>query len=670
MIELLKKIFPARRRLRLRPAPLLAAPLLLAAACASIGNPSGGPRDEEPPRPVRSNPAPYSVNFSGKRVTIDFDELVNVKDAFSKVTVSPTSKETPRVSSSGRRVTVQFADSLLPNTTYSIDFGNSIEDNNEGNKIDNFNLTFSTGPEVDSLRISGVVLNAADLEPRQEMLVGIHSNLSDSAFRKLPLERITKTDDRGRFSIRGLKPGKYRVYALGDLNNDFRWDNPEEDLAFYDVVVSPSAKQATTVDSIYNELTHQIDTVVERQYTSFLPNDILLSVYNTNYKPQYLVDYARPDSARLTMRFNARSASLPAMTVVGAERMKDWYVAERSRYNDTITYWLKPKSLVVSDTLRIAARYQRTDTAQRLQWISDTLRFITPKVKLPKKSKKELEADTLPKINFLDMKVLAGSVHEVYAPLTIEFGTPLDTLFSDRLRLFEKIDTVYVPVAPGKMTVSPPDSLNPRRYRIEYPWEYGKGYKFSADTIAAVGIYSTFTRPQEVEFKIKKEEEYARLRFMVSGVPAGMSAFVQLLNSGDSPQRSEPVADGVAMFTDLAPGDYYVRLVEDRNGNGEFDPGDFDAGVQPEAVFYFPKKLKIKKGWTYNQDWNIDVIPVDLQKPAELRKAKYEDEKRRRNRNANTGVDEEEDDYFDPTANPFDPNQKKRRRNNPTGYSY
>ena len=209
MIELLKKIFPARRRLRLRPAPLLAAPLLLAAACASIGNPSGGPRDEEPPRPVRSNPAPYSVNFSGKRVTIDFDELVNVKDAFSKVTVSPTSKETPRVSSSGRRVTVQFADSLLPNTTYSIDFGNSIEDNNEGNKIDNFNLTFSTGPEVDSLRISGVVLNAADLEPRQEMLVGIHSNLSDSAFRKLPLERITKTDDRGRFSIRGLKPGKY-----------------------------------------------------------------------------------------------------------------------------------------------------------------------------------------------------------------------------------------------------------------------------------------------------------------------------------------------------------------------------------------------------------------------------------------------------------------------------
>ncbi len=669
MIHQIKKIFNIQKLRSLRLLPGACVIMLLAAACASIGNPSGGPRDEDPPKLITSDPLPYSTNFSGKRVMIEFDELVNVKDAFTKVTVSPTSKQTPRVSSSGRRVFVQFEDTLQSNTTYSIDFGNSIEDNNEANKLGNFNLTFSTGQDVDTLRISGVVLNASDLEPRQEMLVGIHSNLADSAFRKLPLERITKTDDRGRFSIRGLKPGKYRVYALGDLNNDYRWDNPEEDLAFFDVAVSPTSRPAIAIDSIYNELTHELDTVVERQYTQYLPNDLLLSVYNTNYKPQYLVDYARPDSTRLTMRFNARSDSLPILKVIGGEKMKDWFVAERSRYNDSITYWLKPRSLIISDTLRIAARYQLTDTLQRLQWVDDTLRFISPKVKPPKKKKKK-DADTVPEIKFLDMKVLASGTHDVYAPLVIEFAAPLDTLIADRFHLQEKKDTVYLDVPADRIHLSRLDSLNPRRYVVRYPWEYGKEYKFIADTIAATGIYGTFTSPQKVDFKIREEADYAKLRFVVSGVQPEMSAFIQLLDGSDAPRRTEPLVDGIAMFENLMPSDYYVRLIEDRNGNGEFDPGDFDAGVQPEAVFYFPKKLKLKKGWSYNQDWNIDVIPVDAQKPATLRKAKYEDEKRRRNKNNTNEEDEEEDEYFDPTANPFDPNQKKRRSNNPTGYGY
>lgn len=137
---------------------LLSATLI--ASCASIGNPSGGPRDEDPPRFVRANPAPGSVNVDRKRIDIEFDELVNVKDAFQKVVVSPTSKSVPRVSSLGKKVTVQFNDSLLPNTTYTIDFANSIEDNNENNKLQGFTYSFSTGPTLDTLQISGMVLSA------------------------------------------------------------------------------------------------------------------------------------------------------------------------------------------------------------------------------------------------------------------------------------------------------------------------------------------------------------------------------------------------------------------------------------------------------------------------------------------------------------------------------
>ncbi|MDE5872003.1 MAG: Ig-like domain-containing protein, partial [Muribaculaceae bacterium] len=132
-----------------------AASVMLLWGCASIGNPSGGPRDEDPPRFVRANPAPGSVNVDPSNIHIDFNELINVKDAFQKVVLSPPGTSTPRVSTRGRRVVVNITDTLLPNTTYTIDFGDAIEDNNEANKLSGFAYTFSIGPTLDSLRISG-----------------------------------------------------------------------------------------------------------------------------------------------------------------------------------------------------------------------------------------------------------------------------------------------------------------------------------------------------------------------------------------------------------------------------------------------------------------------------------------------------------------------------------
>ncbi len=643
--------------------------MLLLWSCASVGNPSGGPRDEDPPVPVRINPIPNSVNFSGRRITIDFNELVNVKDAFTKVTVSPTSKETPRVSSSGHRVTVQFADSLLPNTTYTIDFGNSIEDNNEGNKLNGFSLSFSTGPELDSLRISGIVLNSRDLEPRQEMLVGIHSNPEDSAFKTLPLERITKTDDRGRFTIRGLKPGKYRVYALGDLNNDYRWDNPAEDIAFYDVIVSPSSEPAFASDSIFDPITHQFDSIANYSYTRFLPNDILLSAFNTNYKPQYLTNNERIDSTRISLIFNGRSEELPQISIVGAPQLKDWYILEKSRYNDTLTYWIKDRSLILSDTLRIATRYLRTDSAQKLAYVNDTLRLITKRPQdANKKKKRKTSADSIANIKFLDMKISTSSTHDIYNPVFIELETPPDTIFAEKFRLEEKIDTLWKPVA-QTWQLQRADTLSVRKFKLDYPWEYGKSYRIVADTIAVVGIYGTFTKPTSSEFTIKKEEDYANVRFIVQGLAPTAPAFVELLNASDTPVRTEKVVGGAAIFNNVNPGLYYARLVEDANSNGEYDTGDFEKNLQPEAVWYYPKKINLKKNWDSDLTWDLNAIALDVQKPAELRKAKYEDEKKRPKKKRSETDEDEEEDYFDPTANPFDPNQKKRRQRS-TGLAY
>lgn len=641
---------------------LLSAALM--ASCASIGNPSGGPRDEDPPRLLRANPAPGSVNVDKDRIYLDFDEIVNVKDAFSKVVVSPTSKSVPRVSSLGRRVTIQFNDSLLPNTTYTVDFANSIEDNNEGNKLQGFTYSFSTGPTLDSLQISGMVLSSNALEPQQGMLVGVYSNLSDTAFSTLPLERVAKTDDRGRFSIRGLAPGEYRIFALADVDNDYRRANPEEAMAFYDFTISPTTERVTATDTVFNLATGEVDSVMTRERTRFLPNDILLRSFESDYKAQFLQKYERVDSTRLSLIFNAPSDSLPRLDIVSHEGYKDWWTLERSAHNDTLTYWLRPHGLIATDSLRIAVTYLRTDSASRLAQATDTLRFFTqraPVKKNDKKKKKEEEADTMPiVIPPLGMKVSSPSAQEVYLPLFLEFDTPLSLLDTAAFHLETLVDSVWTPVQ-KEWRPLPLDSLNPRKLKIEYPWEYATEYRLTADSLAATGIYGLRTAPLEHKFKTKAEEEYCSLGFSITNFTDSVPAFVELVNSSDSPVRREKVVDGAVRFLYLPPGKYYARIFEDYNGNGLYDSGSLDSLRQPDMAYYYPKIINIKKNWDKTETWSVFDTAIDLMKPEALKKNKPESDKRKRNNKNNPEDEEEEEEFFDPTRNPFDPNDRGRR---------
>lgn len=639
------------------------------ASCASIGNPSGGPRDEDPPRFVRANPAPGSLNVNRQKIEIEFDELVNVKDAFSKVVVSPISKSTPRVSSLGRKITVQFNDTLIPNTTYTIDFADAIEDNNESNKLQGFTYSFSTGNVLDTLQISGMVLSADALEPQQGMLVGVYSNLADSALSTLPLERVAKTDDRGRFSIQGLAPGEYRLFAVADVDNDYKRANPEEAMAFYDFTLTPTAERVNAVDTVFDLLTGDVDTVLNRERTRFLPNDILLRSFESDYKSQFLQKYERVDSTRLRFIFNAPSETLPEISPVNVEGYKDWWTLERSAKNDTLTYWLNPATLVATDSLQIAATYFRTDSAQNLTLATDTLKFFTqrPKVtkKKEKKKKKDEEADTIPvKIPALGFKMISQSTQEVNLPLIMEFDTPLNRFDTTAFHLEMMVDTVWAPV-PKAWKPEHLDSLNPRTFKIEYPWEYATDYRLSVDTLAATGIYGLMTDPLEHKFKTKAEEDYCALTLNISNFTDTIPAFVELVNNSDAPVRREKVVNNSVTFKYLAPGKYYVRIFEDHNGNGIYDTGDFNLHRQPDMAYYYPKIINLKKNWEKSESWNVFDTAIDLMKPEAIKKNKPATDKRNRNNKSENGLEEEEEeDYFDPTRNPFDPNDKGRRRSN------
>ena len=188
--------------------------LLLANSCARMGAPDGGWYDDDPPRVVSSTPADQATNVTAKKITILFDEYIKLADPSQNVIVSPPQLEMPEIKAAGKKIVVELKDTLKPNTTYTIDFSDAITDDNEDNPMGNFTYTFSTGEQIDTFEVAGYVLDASNLEPVKGISVGLYNNLADSVFRKEPLMRISRTDGTGRFVIKGVAPGEYRVYAL------------------------------------------------------------------------------------------------------------------------------------------------------------------------------------------------------------------------------------------------------------------------------------------------------------------------------------------------------------------------------------------------------------------------------------------------------------------------
>ncbi len=623
-------------------------------SCANIGNPSGGPIDKTPPIFMRSNPTPNAVNVKDRKIEIFFDEIVSLKDPSTKIIVSPAQTEMPRMSALGRKVTVELVDSLLPNTTYTIDFSNSIQDNNEGNAIDNFAFAFSTGSVIDSMRVSGYVLDSRTLEPMQSVVVGLQSNLADSAFHKEKLQRVALTNDRGQFTIRNVSPGSYHIFALKDLDRDYKFGNPTEDIAFLDSIIVPSIGSREAADTVYNDL-NEIDTIMRATRPAYFPNDILLSMFNEDRKSQYLANNLRVDSTRISLTFAAASDTLPSLSIVGRNDVPDqWYTLERSQTNDTLTYWIRPPHLVSADTLMVATTYLRTDTASNLSWGTDTLKFTFQRQKTKKKKKNE-ETDSLEQIRFMELHPLANGIQEVYAPLLLQTGTPIERYSREAFHLQRKLqnDTTFHP-AEIKSIALRDSTLSRRDLMLKVDWEPGAAYTLAVDSLAMTDIYGLQTKPLKVDFNVRKMEEYGNVVFNIPAVRD--SAIVELLDGTDKVVLHTPVKNHRAELLNLQPGKYYARLFIDRNGNGKYDTGNYDMHLQPEETVYYPGAINLKKNWDVEQTWDIYATPIDKQKPEAIKKNKPERKKWEKVNTEKTETDEDEENGFSDFSNPNDPN--------------
>lgn len=660
---------------------MIAAILLLFLACARIGSPDGGPYDETPPKVMHTSPKFGAANEKNvKRVTIEFDEIVKIENASEKVVISPPQIQQPEIEANGRRITVTLLDSLKPNMTYTIDFADAIVDNNEGNPYGDYAFTFSTGEQVDTFQVSGHVLNAENLEPIKGMLVGLYKVdslqvLPDSVFRTQPFERISRTDSRGHFVVKGLAPGHYRAFALKDLNQNYIYDQRAEAVAFSDRLLSTSSRPDIRPDTIWHDSIHY-DSIVYTPYTHYYPDDIVLTAFESALQDRHLLKSERPILQQFSLYFTAGSDTLPRITGLNFDA-KDAFLVEASQHNDSLDYWIKDSLIYNLDTLQIQLDFFETDTTGNLSITTDTLRLVSKiskerlareyqeameewakeykqqvkaerraaqkaekenekeqEVKESKQDKKkkkkdddEIEIPPLPE-EFLSYKINNLQSMDPDKNIDFVFEEPLETVDLSKIHFSMKVDTLFQPTkflfrqVPGKL----------KTYRLYAEWEADSTYQVEIDTAAFINIYGKRSEALKRTIRMRSLDSYSTLFVALQG--SWDDAIVELLSGSDKVVKSIKATNGHADFYFLAPGTYYLRLFRDLNDNGVWDTGDYDLHLQPEPVYYYPDGLTLKAQWEITQNWNPTALPLAKQKPQKITKQKPDKERTIRNRNA------------------------------------
>jgi len=616
---------------------------LLAISCARMGNPDGGWYDDTPPYVVNSSPADRATNVKPKRVSIYFNEFIKLEDAQNKVIISPPQLEMPEIKASGKRVIVDLKDTLKENTTYSIDFGDAISDFTEGNPMGNYAFTFSTGSVIDTLQVSGYVLNAENLEPIKGIQVGLYDDLSDTAFLKKPMIRISRTDSRGHFVIKGVAPGTYRCYALQDADNNYIYNQKAEMVGFSHDTFEPSWKPDTRQDTIWRDSLH-IDNIVRVPYTHFLPDDITLLAFTALQDNRYLLKTERTEPHKIGFYFTYGDSVPP--TIRGLNFASDSaFIVEPSLKNDTVYYWLRDTALVNQDTLRMEVQYMMTDTTNLLISKTDTL-DITPKESYEKRMKakqKEIEKwekeqekkkkhdepyDSVMPTEQLNLKINPAGSLSPESIVTIESPTPLLRIDTAAIHLYTKVDSLWYDAD----YVLKPSAHNIRSYTLTADWKPETEYSLEIDSAAIEDIYGLVTGPVKQGMKVKSEDDYSTLTVNLSGIQ-DTAIIVQLLTSSESVVMQNKAKNGVAEFYYVNPGKYYLRAFVDSNGNGQWDTGDYYADRQAEAVYYYPEETECKAKWDVTRNWNLTARKRFDQKPAAIVKQKADKEKKLKNRN-------------------------------------
>lgn len=591
---------------------------ILVHSCANRGYPEGGPKDTTPPEVILENPASFTKNFDKKRVHVYFNEYVQLKEINEKFIISPPQKKKPKPRLKGKYIQVDFVDTLRPNTTYSLDFADAIVDNNEGNPLGYYRYVFSTGNVIDSLELSGNVVNAESGEPMLNTYVFLYENHADSTpILQIP-NYIARTDSSGFFRLTNLRDTTYRIVAVDDANRDYKFAPEAEMVAFIDSVIRPvviptyRTDTIVRIDTIIGRDTITSDSIFTTKYLAYGPNNLYLRIFQEELTQLYMTNDDRKERERLDFTF-----SIPGRndfeielydTLAAGLLPEDWYMKEHSWGNDTVSIWIKDSMVYKRDTLHFVLNYLRSDSTGQHVNYADTNRYVFKDKKKPERKKKDEEEK--PEIQFINMTTNASGEFDLDGRMTILFDKPIVEEGLKNLQLFVKVDTLYQPL-PYKLIE---DTLKIRQYYLDAKLETEKEYMLKVDSAMIYDIYGRFNNKIEKTFKVRSLEYYGNIMLSMKGVTGDV--VLQLFKSenakSDNGKRKFTIVaekkfneDGVYTFNYLREGKYQFRAILDANGNGKWDTGLYLKHLQPEDILYLPVEMNVKQNFDIEQEFDL-----------------------------------------------------------------
>jgi len=529
--------------------------MVLIASCARRSTPTGGAKDSIPPVLIAANPKINSVNFNTDEIRLIFNEWVKLENLETQLIISPPLEkkkyEIKPLSGVTKKIFINFIDSLQENTTYTINFGNSIIDNNEGNKMNFFNYTFSTGPTLDSLGLKGNVEDAFDLETDQYLslqLYKIDSTYNDSIIFNSQPTYLSNTLDSTTYRFNNLREGRYILIALKDVDDDYIFNPLYDKIGYYDSIVS------LPKDSIINLRLFKEETSIVWDRPHFINSEKIGFGY-----------YGKLDLDKISL-----ASKIPDSVE---------YLFTKEKYKDTINFWLSRNSL---DSLEF-----------KLKEI-DTIKTLTVKFDRSK--------DSL--IDSLEMTKITEPVIGLKEIFKLSSNLPIKEI-SDSLIFIRNIDSVLIPFK---------SSINNNLDEITLDFEVKPQDDYSIYILPNAIVDLRGGTNDTLDYKTVSQslEDYGNVYLNV--IRDNESEYIlQMLNSNNEIVRkyNSIISDGLYNFELIKPGKYIFRMIKDNNGNKKWDTGNYLKKIQPEEVYYSNFELDIRANWDFNETFNLNEVKID-----------------------------------------------------------
>ncbi len=563
----------------------------LLVSCANMGTPSGGNKDTQPPKVVESNPANSSTNFHEKEIIITFDEYIVLKNINSKLIVSPPLDEKPIIKQKGKSIEIRIIGELADSTTYTFNFGDAIVDNNEGNAIKNFMFTFSTGPVIDSLSIAGTINNAFTNLPEEDVLIMAYINHADSIpIREKPLY-ITRSLKDGSFIITNMRQATYKLFAIIDANNNYKFDIIDEPIAFADSLITPSVIITEIIDTIQID-TLGTDSIITKVHFKNYPDSIKLMLFEEEDSRQYLKNSSRKKRNRLLFAFNKELTKPVGLQLINNEY--DAFIFENIKTKDSVIAWITDSAIYNIDSLRVSLAYEKTDSLGNYFSTIDTL-VLAFREKVGKKNKTD-------KKNDLKLRITprTGRNLEISKNIELQFSNPIARVDTSLISVAVQIDTLFVPI---KYTLIP-DTLNLKKYYFEIARKENQRYKVTVEDSTFMDITGNFNDSTGTAFTARATDYYGNVILNLKDIKD--NSIIQLQDSKDK-VISEQYADKpiTISFNYLLPGNYKLKYIEDKNNNKKWDTGKYLDKLQPEKTEFYTKEIIVKSNWELEIEWAI-----------------------------------------------------------------